>query len=277
MKKIPFIMCLLLLNSACSSKTIVVNDIWDDIPEIAYGSRDLDFEEFKDLDTTLNSWGIGKLRDEKNQPVNCVDANEKYQQFDAVYVEEATNEVYFTFDSGYEIGNTAVILDVLKKQEVSALFFLTAPYVLKNQELVQRMIDEGHVIGNHSYHHPSFPSLNDEELVAEIMDFDDLMLAMFQYKMIYARPPRGEFSEKSLAITEALGYTTLFWSFGYYDFDIKNQPESAASLEKCLNGAHPGAIYLFHTVSDTNVQIMDDLINGLRELNYKIGDFNEFN
>ncbi len=268
---------LLIILSGCQQETITVNEIWDDIPGINYSNRDVDLSQFVDLDTSIKTWGIGKTRDEKNQPVDCVNANELYGQYDATFVREANNEMFLTFDSGYENGNTALILDVLKQKEVSAVFFLTAQYVIENEDLVKRMIDEGHVIGNHTYHHSSLPIISDTKLVEEIMDMDDLMIEKFQYKMKYVRPPRGEYSEKSLAILQALGYETLFWSFGYYDFNVNDQPGISASLQKCLDGAHPGAIYLFHSASETNAIIMNDFIDGLRDLNYKISDLNEFN
>jgi len=273
MKKTIMLIALFLLLSGCQKKTVSVAKIWDDIPGISIVDHDLDTSQFQHLSAVKVAWGIGRDTDENNQPIDCIKANEKYGQFDAEFVKEANHEVYLTFDNGYENGNTYKILDVLKEKKVHALFFLTSQYVLENPELVQRMIDEGHFIGNHSWHHYSFPEISMDNQVKEIVSLDDLLIDQFQYKMNYIRPPKGEFSEQSLAVSQALGYTTMLWSVAYYDYNVNDQPDHAESLQKLLDLAHPGAIYLLHSVSDTNTTILKDLIDGLRELNYKIGSF----
>ncbi len=259
----------------CAQKEVTVADIWDDIPDFTIVDRDLDTSQFEGLSKTKQAWGIGKSRDQNNQPVDCVAANEAYQDYDAVFVGQANHEVFLTFDNGYENGNTSAILDTLKEKKVQAAFFLTAQYVRENPELVQRMIEEGHLIGNHSYHHYSFPEISMPNLVTEIMSLDDLLVQNFMVKMQYIRPPKGEYNEQSLAVSKALGYTTVFWSIAYYDYNVNDQPDPAQSLQKLLDQAHPGAIYLLHSVSDTNTAILGDLIDGLRELNYKVAGLDE--
>lgn len=275
MKKRWMLLLMCLGISGCSRNEITVADIWDDVPDFTIVDRNLDTSQFNELSSLIQAWGIGKQKDENGQPVDCVHANEVYGKYDAVYVGSANHEVYLTFDNGYENGNTVAILDTLKEEKVSAIFFLTAQYVKENPELVQRMIDEGHIIGNHSYHHYSFPEISMPNQVTEIMSLDDLMIEQFMYKMEYIRPPKGEYSEQSLAVSQALGYTTLFWSFAYYDYNVNNQPDPQESLQKLLDNAHPGAIYLLHSVSDTNTAILKDLIQGLRELNYKVARYGE--
>lgn len=264
---------LILALAGCSQKAAAAADIWDDIPDFTITDKDLDTAQFESLSSQRISWGIGKARDENNQPQDCISANQQYGQYDAYFVGTPDHEVYLTFDNGYENGNTPLILDTLKEKSVSAVFFLTAQYVIENPDLVRRMIDEGHVIGNHSYHHYSFPEISMKDQITEIAALDDLLIEKFQYKMEYLRPPKGEFSEQSLAIAQALGYSSVFWSFAYYDFNVNDQPDPQASLNKLLDAAHPGAIYLLHSVSDTNTAILGDLIDGLRELNYKITAF----
>lgn len=274
MKKLLLLGVVIFQLCGCSKKEAVsVAEIWDDIPGISMINRNLDTSQFSNLSSTSVAWGIGKDLDENGQPSDCVKANQTYGKYDAVFVEEASHEVFLTFDNGYENGNTEKILDTLKEKNVQALFFLTAQYVIENPALVQRMIDEGHHIGNHSYHHPSFPEISMEQQVKEIISLDDLLIEQFQYKMNYFRPPKGEFNEQSLALCQALGYTTMLWSYAYYDYNVNDQPEPQKSLKKLLNNVHPGAIILLHSVSDTNTRILGDFIDGLRELNYKIGTF----
>lgn len=276
MKKIMLgVMLCALFLTGCSKKEITVADIWDDIPDFTIVDRNLDTSQFSSLSSKMEAWGIGRDTDANGQPIDCVKANEKYGNYDAVYVGEPDHRVYLTFDNGYENGNTPMILDTLKEKNVSAIFFLTAQYVKENHDLVQRMIDEGHIIGNHSYHHYSFPEISMSSLVTEIMSLDDMMIQQFMYKMTYIRPPKGEYNEQSLAVSQALGYTTMLWSYAYYDYNVNSQPDHQESLKKLLDNAHPGAIYLLHSVSDTNTAILGDLIDGLRDLNYKVARYGE--
>ena len=250
-----------------------VNGITDDVPEIDIPQTDIDFSQFDTLDASMQAWGLGKEKDANGQPLDAVSANEKYKPYDTVFVGRADQKVYLTFDNGYENGNTPAILDTLREKNVSAVFFVTAQYVRENPELIQRMIDEGHIIGNHSYHHHSFPAITIEQVRDEIMQLDALMLQQFQYKMTLVRPPKGEFSERTLALSNLLGYQTVLWSFAYYDYNVNDQPADDAALKKTLENAHPGAIYLLHSVSDTNTRILGDLIDGLRQRNYEVARY----
>ena len=265
MKRIPYVILIsLLFLSGCQSQagnedpTARVGSITDDVPEINIPETDIDFSQFNTLDARMQAWGLGKDKDENGQPADAVLANQK---------------VYLTFDNGYENGNTPKILDTLKEKNVSAVFFVTSQYVLENPDLIQRMIDEGHVIGNHSYHHHSFPTISIEKVYDEIMQLDTLLLDQFQYKMALVRPPKGEFNEQSLALCNLLGYQTVLWSYAYYDYNVADQPDPTAALQKNLDNAHPGAIYLLHAVSDTNMQILPELIEGLRKLNYEVARY----
>ena len=140
---------------------------------------------------------------------------------------------------------------------------MVGDYVNREPELVRRMIDEGHTVGSHSVHHYSMPELSVEECESEIMDLHREVLEKFGIQMNLFRPPKGEYSEKSLAVTGDLGYKTVLWSFAYADWDTKNQPDPAASLEKLKERAHPGAIYLLHSVSETNASILGDFIDAM--------------
>lgn len=160
---------------------------------------------------------------------------------------------------------------MLKEKKVKATFFLLQDYAKKNPELVKRMIDEGHIVGNHSVHHYSMPTLGQAECESEIKDFHKYMEDNYDYTMTVFRPPMGEFSEFSLGVTANCGYKTELWSFAYADWDVDNQPDEGQALEKLVNAAHPGAIYLLHSVSKTNTDILGDFIDRVRAGGFEFG------
>lgn len=230
-------------------------------------------ENIESLDKETIGWGYGPSRDDLNRPVDAVSNQDKYGDKGAYFVNANTDEkvIYLTSDEGYEYGFTPKILDVLKETDTQIVFFVTKPFVEENPELVQRMIDEGHVVGNHSVNHPSkgVASLSLEEQQAELMDLHDYVKQNFDYDMWLFRYPAGIFSEQSLAIVNNLNYKSVFWSFAYADYDTENQPDEAKSLQKCLDSLHPGAIYLLHAVSETNTNILKDFIEGAKEQGYR--------
>jgi peptidoglycan-N-acetylmuramic acid deacetylase len=210
-------------------------------------------------------YGQGLRTDEKNRTVDAVEFTERYENLNAVAIDTDSEKITLTFDQGYENGYTSQILDTLKEKNVKAVFFLLQDYAEKNPELVQRMIDEGHTVGNHSVHHYSMPDLTQAECESEIMDFHRYMQENFNCDMTLFRPPMGEYSEFSLGVTANCGYKSMLWSFAYADWDIENQPDPAEALEKLTNAAHPGAIYLLHSVSSTNAEILGDFIDNVRK------------
>ena len=184
--------------------------------------------------------------------------------------------IYLTFDEGYEAGYTKQILETLKENEVKATFFITAHYLNTQPELVKQMIDEGHIVGNHTVNHKSMPDLKDEEIENEIMDLHKAMYEKFQYEMKYIRPPKGEFSERTLAITNNLGYKTVMWSFAYEDWNENNQPDKEKSKKKIIENVHNGEIMLLHGNSKTNTEILGDIIKEIKELGYEFKSLDEF-
>ena len=181
--------------------------------------------------------------------------------------------IYLTMDEGYETGNTPAILDTLKEKGVKSVFFVTKQFVTEYPNLVQRMIDEGHIIGNHTCSHPSagMPSLSVEDQKADIMQLHNMVLNQFGYDMKLFRFPSGIYSNQSLDVVTSLGYRSVFWSFAYRDFEVNNQPDPTASLKMCVDELHPGAIYLLHAVSTTNTQILGDWIDAARAQGYEFG------
>ena len=224
------------------------------------------------LDNTCIGWGVGKT-EMGRRPSYAEGCNQKYKEYDALFVGEDNKKVYMTFDEGYENGYTAPILDTLKEKGVKAVFFVTYDYVKRNPELVKRMIAEGHSVGNHSWSHPSMPSKSIEDAEQEIKKLHDYVKNEFNYEMTLFRFPMGEYSTRALAICKNCGYKSVFWSFAYVDWKTDAQPPAAEALKKAAAGAHNGAIYLLHAVSSTNNAILGQLIDNVEAQGYTWSEF----
>ena len=187
-------------------------------------------------------WGV-KRNKEHNQPDVGEDRRKILEENNGICLGNKDKKIiYLTFDEGYEAGFTSKILEILKENEVKATFFITAHYLNTNEELVKQMIEEGHIVGNHTVNHKSMPTLTEEEIKKEVMDLHIAVYQKFEYEMKYIRPPKGEFSEKSLKNTNNLGYKTVMWSFAYEDWDENNQPNEEKAKEKILENLHNGEI-----------------------------------
>lgn len=217
------------------------------------------------------AYGMGVDTDSANRPLGAVSAQAQYGDKGALFIgEESEKRLWLTFDEGYENGFTPQILDTLRDKDVKAVFFVTYDYCVKNPELIRRMIDEGHTIGNHTWSHPSLAECSPDELYSEISLLHDYVSDNFGYEMYVMRPPMGEFSERVLACAQKLGYTTVLWSFAYPDWDVNAQPEKSAAYEKITSKTHNGAVYLLHAVSETNTEILGDVIDYWKENGYAI-------
>ena len=221
------------------------------------------------LDNTLRGWGPGSSLDENNRPYGAISAQKTYGKYDSSYIMD-DNKIYLTFDEGYENGYTEKILDVLKDKNVKAVFFITMSYAKNEPALVQRMIDEGHIVGNHSTAHLSFPGMTLEDAYADIKELHDYVYENFGYSMKLFRFPMGESSNRMQALLQELGYTSVFWSFAYRDWETDNQPAHDEAFEKITSLAHPGAVYLLHAVSKTNTELLPDVIDAFRGKGYDI-------
>lgn len=220
------------------------------------------------LDSTCKGYGQGREVDENNCPMGAKMFNDEMSEYGGYAMFEDNGKIVLTFDQGYENGYTTPILDTLKEKDVKAVFFVTGDYVKRNADLVKRMIDEGHVIGNHGMAHASLPKLSRDEAINEIMSLHDYVVNKFGYEMKYFRPPCGEYSEQAVALAQELGYTTMLWSFAYQDWEVNNQPNPQKAFERVSGAAHGGAIYLLHSVSATNTEILPQVIDCLREQGY---------
>jgi peptidoglycan-N-acetylmuramic acid deacetylase len=221
------------------------------------------------VNITYENWGLG-YGEEGQQPTGNADKG-FLKEYDAYFVGNDDEKIlYLTFDAGYENGYTSTILDVLKKHEVKAAFFLVGHYFEENPELVKRMVEEGHIVGNHTMSHPDMSLINDiNSFKKELEGIED------KYKEItgqdmpkYYRPPSGKYSESNLENAKSLGYTTVFWSLAYVDWDNNAQPSQEHAFSKLIPRTHPGAVVLLHNTSKTNMEILDELITRWKEDGY---------
>ncbi|WP_050614020.1 delta-lactam-biosynthetic de-N-acetylase [Bacillus testis] len=214
-------------------------------------------------------WGIVKSRN--GIPADAgEELNRIVQKHGAFYKGDAKEKVlYLTFDNGYENGYTAKILDVLKKQNVPAIFFVTGHYLETAPDLAKRMVEEGHLIGNHSWHHPDMTTLSQTKMLEELSSVQKKTQELTgQKSMMYLRPPRGIFSEKTLNITNKAGYINVFWSLAYKDWDVKNQKGASYAYQQITSQVHPGAIMLIHSISKDNAEALDAVITDLKKKGY---------
>ena len=217
------------------------------------------FQQSRSIET--GSWGLS-FRTEGQPPVGNA-SKEALRRYDAVYLgDETQKKIYLTFDAGYENGCTEPILEALAKHNVKAAFFVVGNYIEQNPDLVRRMLREGHIVGNHTYHHYDMSKLSDEAAFnQELTSLETLYRETTGEDMPrYYRPPQGIYSECNLEMAQKLGYRTVFWSLAYVDWYQDNQPTDEQAFSKLLPRIHPGAIVLLHSTSATNAEILDDLL-----------------
>ncbi len=222
------------------------------------------------------NWGLG-FPVQGQKPVGNAEA-EYLKQFNAFFVGSTSEKIlYLTFDAGYENGNTAAILDTLKKHKVPAAFFLVGNYMETAPELVKRMVNEGHTVGNHTYHHPDMSALSSQaEFEKELTSLEALYKELTGQDMKkYYRPPQGKYSQSNLKMASDLGYKTFFWSLAYVDWYEDKQPTKEEAFKKLLGRIHPGAVVLLHSTSKTNSQILDELLTSWENMGYTFRSLDE--
>ena len=220
--------------------------------------------------SATGNWGLSFQEDGKPPVANAT--YEDLKQYDAYYAENTDQKViYLTFDAGFENGNTPAILDALKKHNVPATFFCRREFPLHdNPDLIKRMVEEGHIVGNHTYTHPDMSKISTmESFSKEIQDVEKLYQEITGKEMIkFYRPPQGKYSEENLKMAKELGYKTFFWSLAYVDWYQDKQPTKEEAFDKLLGRIHPGAVVLLHNTSSTNGQILDELLTKWEEMGY---------
>lgn len=228
------------------------------------------------ISTKKIEWGI-KRNNNHEQPDVGSENRKILEENNGICLGNKEEKIlYLTFDEGYEAGFTPKILEVLKENDVKATFFITAHYLNTQEDLVKQMIDEGHIVGNHTVNHKSMPELSEEEIKKEVMDLHTAIYEKFGYEMKYIRPPKGEFSEKSIKCTNSLGYKTVMWSFAYEDWNESKQPNEEKAKEKIISNFHNGEIILLHGNSKTNTNILDSIIKEAKNMGYVFRSLDEF-
>ncbi len=223
------------------------------------------------------NWGLG-FGGEGMQPTGNVTADE-LKKYDAYYIGDKENKViYLTFDAGYENGYTPAILDALKKHNVKSTFFLVGNYLTTSPDLVKRMVEEGHIVANHTYHHPNMSKISTvEAFTKEIQDLENEFYHITGQRMAkYYRPPQGKYSTENLTMAKDLGYRTFFWSLAYVDWYNDKQPSKEEAFKKLLGRIHPGAIVLLHSTSKTNAEVLDELLTKWEGMGYTFGSLDDF-
>ena len=215
------------------------------------------------------AWGLSFWQ-EGSPPSGPATADE-LKRFDAAYLGDTQQKtIYLTFDAGYENGCTEKILDILKKHNVPAAFFLVGNYMEKNADLVRRMVNEGHIVGNHTMHHYDMSKLEDKAAFQkELTDLEGLFRGLTGKELPkYYRPPQGTYSQKNLQIAKEMGYQTVFWSLAYVDWKNDAQPTAEEAYAKLLPRIHNGAVVLLHSTSKTNAEILDELLTRWKGMGY---------
>lgn len=229
-----------------------------------------------DVSNTKIGWGI-KRNDNHLQPDLGTNNKALIDKYNGIAMgNNEDKNIYLTFDLGYEAGYTSKILDTLQEKNVQGTFFITAHYLNTASDLVERMINEGHVVGNHTVNHKSMPDLTDEEIQSELMKLNHSLYQKFGYEMKYMRPPKGEFSERTLKVTENLGFKTVMWSFAYVDWNEDSQPSQEEALKIVIPNLHNGEVMLLHATSKTNSEIMGQIIDEARNEGYEFKSIEDF-
>ncbi|HOV79958.1 MAG TPA: delta-lactam-biosynthetic de-N-acetylase [Bacillota bacterium] len=220
------------------------------------------------LPNTRHGWGL-KRNSSHRQPEMPSSITATLEKYGAYWIgSPGGKDLYLTFDEGYENGYTPKILDILKANGVRAAFFVTGHYVKSQPDLVRRMVDEGHIVGNHTDTHPSLPDVSDAQIERELRAVEQEFEKVTGRKgMKYLRPPQGEYSERTLAVTRNLGYHNIFWSLAMVDWvPMPGGPQEA--YDSVMGNLHNGALILLHAVSKDNTEALDRILKDARARGY---------
>jgi len=223
------------------------------------------------------NWGLGFGKSGEKPTGNAT--VDEMKQYDAYYMADGNEKVlYLTFDCGYENGNTEPILDALKAHNAPATFFVVGHFLESAPDIVKRMVEEGHTVGNHTYHHPDMSKISDEtSFRKEMEDAANLFKEVTGTDMaMYYRPPQGKYNTANLQMAKDMGYSTFFWSLAYVDWNVDDQPSHEEAMEKLMGRIHPGAIVLLHSTSRTNGEILDEVLTKWEEMGYTFRPLSDF-
>ncbi|MCC8161356.1 MAG: polysaccharide deacetylase family protein [Oscillospiraceae bacterium] len=255
-KAIIPILCAVMLLGGCSNSAETMN-----------GTAEQENVPYEQLSGEGTGWGFVRKKGAAPEIPNA--QKEVLSRYDCYYIDEnSPKTLYLTFDEGYENGYTSKILDVLEQTGTPAAFFVTGPYLENQTELVQRMIDNGHILGNHTVNHLNLPEQSVETVQSELSELNKTCEEMYGVTMKYMRPPEGEYSERVLSVAKDMGYKTILWSFAYKDWDINMQQGADYAFSQVTPYLHDGAILLLHAVSSDNANALEDIINYAKNEGY---------
>ncbi len=281
MKKTAIILVLLLLTMGCKGEDIKQEVKPHHTPHPTQVVQTPEQQSTKSEQTdykqiSQKGYGWGFVRKKGSPPQITLEEQQRLSKYDAYYLGDTTQKnIYLTFDEGYENGYTSVILDVLAKHNVKAAFFVTMPYLEGQQALVGRMIDEGHIVGNHTVHHPNLSECNTDEIKQELDILNAKSLELYGYQMKYMRPPEGAYSERVLAVARDMGYKTIFWSHAYKDWDVNVQKGREYAINQVVPYLHDGEILLLHAVSKDNADALEEIILKAKESGFTFKSLDE--
>lgn len=241
------------------------------------GAIEIVNENYEEYSNEKKAWWFQRKKDHtpsgsgEEFPIN---------EYSAYYLDKNVKDeekvIYLTFDCGYENGFTPAILDTLAEKDVKAMFFVTKDFIVKNPAYVKRMKEEGHLVGNHTVRHLSSPDLTPEELEAELLEVARVTEEQTGYSLDpFFRPPMGEYSERTLKVTQDMGYASIFWSIAYYDYDVNDQPGKDYVVDHFNTYHHNGCIVLMHNISESNTRALGDVIDILRAEGYRFAPLTE--
>ena len=271
-----FVVLICLILSGCARTESKPTNKEPDLPTEKQETVFFEKNYMENLSGEKQSWGMSRNAPER--PEFTAEQTDAMDKYGCIYMGAAeTKYLYLTFDEGYENGQTGKILDVLKEKGVKAAFFITGDYFKSEKKLIDRMVDEGHIVGNHTMNHPCVPNLKDVESVErEVLSLDRAFYARYGKHMKYFRPPEGAYSEKTLAVTKNLGYTNVFWSFAYDDWYRDKQRGADYAYNKTMENIHPGCVILLHAVSCDNANALGDIIDDARKAGYEFLSLDEY-
>ncbi len=241
----------------------------------------IDAENARGIDNKKYGFGFGVAKDGKPHSIS-VNNQKKFdgmQNVEALALDTVSTDkrMYLTFDCGYEYKNlTDDILDTLKEKKVKAAFFVTLSYIKSNPEKVDRMIKEGHIVGNHSATHPVFPDISRTKMADELYKVDEYLQKHFNYKTTYFRFPTGAYSENALELVTSVGYKSIFWSIAHGDYDTEKQPTVQATFDTVTGRFHPGAVILLHAISQSNTDALADIIDEAESQGYTFKTLDDY-
>ena len=282
MKGFKFLTLILAISLLCSCGKVTNenNGTLDSVTEMSNVPESEQIEALATFSKEKKSHSYGVAKDGKPHEIS-VTAQKYFEDnsFNAFCLDTVSTDkvLYLTFDCGYENGYTSKILDVLKEKNVPAAFFCTLNEVKDNPELINRMITDGHIVGNHSVTHPSFAEISREQMKTEIQGFEDYLKDNFNgYCEHYFRFPKGEYTDEALNLVGSMGYSSVFWSLSYADWDTSAQKGAEYAYEKVIARLHPGAVILLHSVSSDNAGAMAKIIDEARAQGYEFRSLRDF-